>query len=75
MRIAVATGMVFLGTARAAIRAANTFLTALLCLIDIESRRRNNDHKNRNYNEINHQEFAPLNAYSLFRSLLVFAHM
>lgn len=37
------------GTARASIRAADTLLAALFCLIDIESGGCNNYHKNANY--------------------------
>ena len=71
---AAAVGTIFLGTTGAAIQASNALFTALFRFVDIESGSRNNDHKNCNYNEINHQDFAPLNAYSLLRSFWVLMH-
>ena len=62
------------GTARASIRAADTLLAALLCLIDIECGGCNDYHKNANYDIVDHQALAPFSAYSCFRSLSAFRH-
>ena len=62
------------GTAGASIRAADTLLAALFCLIDIERGGCDNYHKNANYDIVDHQAFTPFSAYSCFRSLSAFKH-
>ena len=62
------------GTARASIRAADTLLAALFCLIDIERGGCDNYRKNPNYDIVDHQALAPFSAYSCFRSLSAFRH-
>lgn len=70
----VAVCISFFGAARTAIWTTDALLSAFLGFIDVKSSRCNNDDKDCDQNVVNHLDFAPLNAYSRFKSFSDFTH-
>lgn len=61
-------------TAGTAVRTTDTLFSALFGFINIERSGGNDNYKDCDYNVVDHQDFAPLRAYSRFRSFSVFMH-
>lgn len=71
---AAAMCIVLFRTAGAAVRTTDTLFSAFFRFINIERSGGNNNHKDCDHNVVDHQDFAPLSAYSRFRSFSVFMH-